>query len=283
MDRRNANTIALSADFTIDIYKKLLHELVSQQYLFQTFSDYLKNPEERVVILRHDVDLMPGNSLRFARIQADLGIKGSYYFRAVKESWDEDIIKEIAALGHEVGYHYESLTTVSRRGLKPNNGLMESGIEDFLTNLSRLRGLVQVETICMHGSPASKYDSKDLWRHYNYTDYEIIGEPYFDVDFKNVLYLTDTGRRWDGHKVSVRDKIDEEQMVWEGRGMLFKSTTDIILALQENMMPEQIMITFHPQRWNDKNWFWYKELIMQNIKNPIKKLLIELRKQGIIK
>jgi hypothetical protein len=257
--------------------------LVSQQYLFQRFSDYLKNPEERVVILRHDVDLMPGNSLRFARIQADLGIKGTYYFRAVKESWDEDIIKEIAALGHEVGYHYESLTTVSKRGLKPNNGLMESGIEDFLTNLNRLRGLVQVETICMHGSPASKYDSKDLWRHYNYTDYEIIGEPYFDVDFKEVLYLTDTGRRWDGHKVSVRDKIDEEQMVWEGRGMLFKSTTDILLALQENMMPDQIMITFHPQRWNDKNWFWYKELIMQNIKNPIKKLLIELRKQGIIK
>jgi hypothetical protein len=34
----------------------------------------------------------------------------------------------------------------------------------------------------------------------------IIGEPYFDVDFSKMLYLTDTGRRWDGGIVSVRDK-----------------------------------------------------------------------------
>jgi|ERR1035437_5345325 hypothetical protein len=55
----------------------------------------------------------------------------------------------------------------------------------------------------MHGSPLSKYDSKDLWKKYNYRDYKIIGEPYFDVDFNKVFYLTDTGRRWDGEKVSV--------------------------------------------------------------------------------
>jgi hypothetical protein len=61
--------------------------------------------------LRHDVDLLPGRSLRFAWIQHKMGIKGSYYFRAFPESWDEAVIKEIAALGHEVGYHYECLTT----------------------------------------------------------------------------------------------------------------------------------------------------------------------------
>jgi len=41
----------------------------------------------------------------------------------------------------------------------------------------------------------------------HYRDYGIIGEPYFDVDYSKVLYLTDTRRRWDGHRVSVRDKI----------------------------------------------------------------------------
>ncbi len=39
-------------------------------------------------------------------------------------------------------------------------------------------------------------------------DFGIIAEPYFDVDFKEVLYLTDTGRRWDGDEVSVRDKVE---------------------------------------------------------------------------
>jgi len=62
----------------------------------------------------------------------------------------------------------------------------------------------------MHGSPLSKYDSRDLWKVYDYRDYGIIGEPYFDIDFSKVLYLTDTGRRWDGDKVNIRDRVVQE-------------------------------------------------------------------------
>src|SRR5690625_6415775 len=36
--------------------------------------------------------------------------------------------------------------------------------------------------------------SRDLWKWYSYRDYGIIAEPYFDLDFSRVLYLTDTGR-----------------------------------------------------------------------------------------
>ena len=66
----------------------------SSRYYFQTFEEYLLYPKENVVILRHDVDLLPENSLRFAKIQADLEIKGTYYFRAVAESWNDNIIKD---------------------------------------------------------------------------------------------------------------------------------------------------------------------------------------------
>src|SRR5690625_1952760 len=50
--------------------------------------------------------------------------------------------------------------------------------------------------------------SRDLWKWYSYRDYGIIAEPYFDLDFSKVLYLTETGRRWNGDKVSVRDSAD---------------------------------------------------------------------------
>ena len=50
------------------------------------------------------------------------------------------------------------------------------------------------------GSPMSKYDSKDMWKEFNYKDYGIIGEPYFDVNFNEVMYLTDTGRTWKNQK-----------------------------------------------------------------------------------
>ena len=60
----------------------------------------------------------------------------------------------------------------------------------------------------MHGSPLSKWDNRDLWKRYDYRDFGIIAEPYFDVDFNEVLYLTDTGRRWNNSKASVRDKVE---------------------------------------------------------------------------
>ncbi|RPD98002.1 hypothetical protein EGM88_07515 [Aureibaculum marinum] len=244
-------------DFTVKKYKELLQALIKAGYTFQTFEEFIKAPNSKSVILRHDVDLLPYNSLRFAEIQAENNVKGVYYFRAVPESWDEKVIKKIADLGHEIGYHYECLTTC--------NGDLKKGIADFEKNLIDLRKLAPVSTICMHGSPASKFDSKDLWKVYNYRDFDIIGEPYFDVNFKEVFYLTDTGRRWDGHKVSVRDKVDSNF------NLTFHATNDIILNLKNGELPNQIMFTFHPQRWNDEIFKWTKELIMQNIKNIIKK------------
>ena len=82
-------------DFTITSYKYLLESLQRKSYTFQTFENFINHPNNKTIILRHDVDLLPLNSLRFAKIQASLGIKGTYYFRTVAESWDEGVIKEI--------------------------------------------------------------------------------------------------------------------------------------------------------------------------------------------
>jgi len=316
-----------------------------------------------LVILRHDVDRLPENSLRTAKIEHDLGIRGSYYFRIVQESFDEEVIKKIAALGHEVGYHYEDVDLAARliqgkrqsaapppdvgamadkegkservKSQDPGTGslkkeeenlnsslitlrssLYQTALQLFEQHLTKLRALVPVETICMHGSPRSKYDNKSLWEHYDYRDYGIIGEPYFDVDFTEVLYLTDTGRRWDGMKVSVRDKISEDsryknqepsnierrevrderrEMRNEKRAKrnerrevrsereylnadtkyIFRSTDDIIRAAEQGRLPEQIMITIHPQRWTDEPVAWMKELVWQNVKNQVKRVLVK--------
>ena len=141
------------------------------------------------ISLRHDVDLRPENSLQTALIEHELGWKATYYFRAVPESWDEEIIRKIAALGHEIGYHYESMTTC--------NGDVDAAWEDFKINLEKLRLLVPVTKICMHGSPKSKWDSKDIWKKYDYRTVGVTYEPYLDTDFSKTFYLTDTGRRWD--------------------------------------------------------------------------------------
>ena len=251
-------------DFTFKIYKQLLAEMMRNGYEFQTYADFIKSPLKKSVILRHDVDDKPYNSLMFAKIQAELGIKGVYYFRAVSKSWNEFIIKEISLLGHEIGYHYENLS------LKKGN--YKSAIEDFEKNLKKLRELAVVETICMHGSPISKYDSRDLWSKFSYKDYSIIGEPYFDTDFNTVFYLTDTGRTWDNKLISIRDKVDSTFKI------KVSTTKDIIDLFSQSKMPNQIMFTFHPQRWNYISINWLSELIVQNIKNTVKYLILKKRK-----
>lgn len=238
-------------DFTLTKYRELLMAL-------KDYGD---------VILRHDVDLKPQNSLKTAQIESELGWRATYYFRAVPESWNESIILEIASLGHEIGYHYESLTTC--------NGDMEAAHQDFCKNLEALRKLVPVSSICMHGSPKSKWDSRDLWKRYDYHQLGIDMEPYFDIDFSKVFYLTDTGRRWDGFKVSVRDCILGYQEEWIQKGWVFHSTDDIIKAIRENRLPKDLMITTHPQRWTDNRWQWFVELTMQSLKNVVKRVIVK--------
>jgi hypothetical protein len=302
-------------DFTLFTYRKLLSTLRDRNYTFQTFKNFIENPARRTIILRHDVDARAINSLQTALIEYEKEIRGTYFFRMVPESYDESIIKRIFALGHSIGYHYEDLSQcakevrkrecksriihvvqsmtqcawkgniVNRQKCKyissknlipPEEKLVDLAMISFRKNLEKLRRVVPVETICMHGSPLSRWDNKLLWKFYDYKALGIIGEPYFDIDFNDVLYLTDTGRRWDGDSVSVRDKILSHSLQIKRSNKVphklfkYKSTFDIIHAAREGSLPDKIMITIHPQRWTNDPKLWLLELISQKVKNSIK-------------
>ena len=242
-------------DFTTEIYRHLLVELIHQGYSFQTFHDFLLKPDPKVAVIRHDIDSRKKNSLHFALIEQAFDLKTTYYFRILPKSYDPVIMNLIVDMGHEIGYHYEDLTLAK--------GDISKAITLFEKHLEEFRKYYPVKTICMHGSPLSKFDNRDLWNHINYRDYGIEGEPYFDIDFNEVLYLTDTGRGWDNREASVRDKVNS------AFDFHFVSTMDIIKQIDQ--LPDKIMLNFHPQRWNDDFMPWMTELILQNIKNKVKK------------
>ncbi|MBS4014223.1 MAG: hypothetical protein KGZ97_10785 [Bacteroidetes bacterium] len=260
-------------DFTKNTLKSLILALSKQGYSFYTFNKLTDSDKKtKAIILRHDIDKIPRNALKIAKLENELGVVGSYYFRSLPCSYNEEIIKQIAALGHEIGYHYENLSV--------NKGAFEKAIEDFKSNLNKFRAIADVKTICMHGSPLSKWDNRKLWEKYDYRDFGIIAEPYFDVDFSQVLYLTDTGRRWDGEKVSIRDKVTPTTPIPYTLYPIpishpFKKTKDIISAAEQGLLPDKIMITIHPQRWTDSPLPWMKELIWQNVKNVVKKAIVK--------
>ena len=270
-------------DFKLFYYKKLFQEAL-HDYNIQTFSDFIDAPHTNTIILRHDVDLKPQNSLVTAVIENKLGIRGSYYFRTVPESFNVDIIKQIAGLGHEVGYHYETMDTASAKlnvkhetlNEKRKEELVDAAYEEFCESLEEFRKIYPVKTICMHGSPKSAFDNRDIWKKYDYRKLGIIGEPYFDIDFNKFFYLTDTGRCWNGYKYSVRDKMPQQEQ-WVKQGLVFRTTNDIIKAAQQNKLPNQVMITVHPQRWTNNYFEWTKELLSQRVKNVVKWGLIQLK------
>lgn len=230
-------------DFTLIAYKLLLDSLGNHGFQFQTFADFIKNPEKKAIILRHDVDERPQNALKMAQVEHRMGIRATYYFRILKISNAPEVITEITRMGHEIGYHYEDLALAG--------GDLETAIKRFSQNLAYFRKFYPVKTICMHGSSMSPHDNRLLWRHYDFKDFGIIGEPYFSLDYNEVFYLTDTGRCWDGGKYSVRDNVQNRVQ------MSFHKTSDLLRAAERGALPGKILLQSHTL-WTDSmiEWLW---------------------------
>ncbi|HDL01197.1 MAG TPA: hypothetical protein ENH23_03080 [candidate division Zixibacteria bacterium] len=62
-------------DFTLKIYRELLLHVSSLPC--RTFAAFVQESSPAAIVLRHDVDKLPQNSLAFARLQHELGVRGA--------------------------------------------------------------------------------------------------------------------------------------------------------------------------------------------------------------
>ena len=134
-------------DFTFKTYRKLLEQILASGYEIQRFDDFLTNPKEKAVVLRHDSDIWPNNDLIMSKVEDSLNVNSTYYFR-VPETFNETIISEIKNNGHEIGYHYEELAR--------HNGNYEIAIKSFEEKLNTLNSIAEIKTFVRHGRPLSK-------------------------------------------------------------------------------------------------------------------------------
>lgn len=249
----------MKKDFTINKYRQLLTKFRQSGYAFFTFEQWCKAVDlpDKYLIVRHDVDEMAGNALVMAQLENELGICATYSFRIVKQSNKPDIIRKIAALGHEIAYHYEDLAFAE--------GDSKVAIKTFRENLSYFRSFYDVKTISMHGSSTSQYDNRDLWKTYDFRDEGIIGEPYLTIDYSEIFYLTDTGYKWDGFEFSVRDVVDCSFP------NVYHRTTDIIDALDSMQFPDKALMLAHTL-WTDKKWLWSYIYCREKLRNKVKRI-----------
>lgn len=243
-------------DFTIKTYRNLLHSFLKNGYQLITYQNYcLQAPQGKFIILRHDVDEIARNALRMAKVEKELGVNATYYFRIVKQSNHPDIIRQIAEMGHEIGYHYEDLAFAK--------GNLEKARDTFEENLACFRTYYPVKTVCMHGSSTSKYDNREFWKHYQLSDFDLIGEPYLTTDFDKLFYLTDTGYAWDGGKYAVRDMVDNKF------GLTYHSSAEIMKAVDSGEFPSQCLMLAHTL-WSKDLAQWILLHIREFLRNNIK-------------
>ncbi len=252
----------MNLDFTLAKYRELCQCAVLSGYMIKTVAAYLQDADvdKNILIMRHDVDRSPAKALRMAKLEYSLGIKTTYYFR--KSGFArQDIIKAIAELGHEIGYHYETLDKARGDHLK--------AIQTFEKELTELRNIADVSTICMHGNPLTRWLNRDLWKYYDYHELGIIGEAFLSM--KDLLYFSDTGRTW---RVSfkVKDKLPPDPVTRANELDDISTTNDLIRFIENKGCPE-IYICIHPERWNSDLFSWLRSSACDGIVN-LGKLLI---------
>lgn len=247
-------------DFTYDAYANLLDAGSDAGLSFLTVRQYLSGGglPEGFVVMRHDVDRKPGNAADFARIEAERGIASTYYVRTVEETFDPETIREIEALGHEVGYHYEDLDRA--------DGDVAAARASFESNLERLRRVATVDTVCMHGNPLTPHDNRDIWGDDpDYGAYGLLGEAYLSMDFGEVLYFSDTGRTWRDGALKV-----EDHTVGEDRKRTQVGTTRELVDLLRSRPDDRFCVLAHPDRWAGSRLEWASETAFDLSKNAAK-------------
>jgi len=251
----------MNLDFTHKKYAELCNAISNSSYLSMSVGKYLFNgTKNNVIILRHDVDCKIKNSLKIAKIEREKELTSTYYIRMAGKVFKPDTIREIEGLGHEIGYHYEVLDKAK--------GNHKKAIEIFKDELTELRKVCDVRTICMHGNPLTRWDNRDLWKRYNFKDFGIDGEAYLSIDYSDVVYFSDTGRTWSGEKYRVKDVVD-------GCSVLFYiNSTDGLIELIKDETIEQMCILAHPGQWSDGYGSWVCTWAERSVRNFVKANMI---------
>lgn len=104
------NNSCYFADFTLANYKKLL-VFAKKNFVFNFYNDGFVS---KSILLRHDLEFSVPIALRMAEIEADLGIRSTYFvqlhsefYNTLEKSSLKDI-KQIEKLGHQIGLHFDS-------------------------------------------------------------------------------------------------------------------------------------------------------------------------------
>ncbi|MBX3577334.1 MAG: hypothetical protein KF723_08990 [Rhizobiaceae bacterium] len=230
----------MANDLRLTTYRRLVETIVSLGIPTLTVRDFIRaKPEGDMCILRHDVEWGCGRSLAVARIEAELGVRATYYFHGQHRPrvFLPGEIAKFAALGHEVGYHHETLDQC--------RGDFDAARRLFIDNLAAFRraGLT-IDTVCSHGNPrVRKVGYKvnyDLFKRYPelLAEQGLLGESYMEGRPPEMFSSSDTGARITAFRLAKTVHIP---------GASVQGLIDTLAAGRDR----RLHILTHPDYWSD--------------------------------
>ncbi|CAM5219705.1 Polysaccharide deacetylase OS=Bosea thiooxidans OX=53254 GN=SAMN05660750_02526 PE=4 SV=1 [Bosea thiooxidans] len=246
----------MARDFTLKAYAGIVDAALAAGYHPVGVGDWLDGfrPCEPVIVLRHDVDRRPEHALAMAHLEASRGILATYYFRTVGSAFNPAIIREIATLGHEIGYHYEDFHLAKYDPAKAH--------ALYLKNLGALREIAPIRSIAMHGSPLAKYSNMELWNHRSFSE-SGVKDCILSGDWSQFLFFTDTGRSFDARLTNLRDTIG-------GKRVPGVASSAAVGEHLQTYCPPLVQLSVHPERWSDRLWAWSRQLVVDTAANGVK-------------
>lgn len=174
-------------EFTYRWYREFLRWLGAEGRRFRSFEDPVSRGDVR---LRHDVDLSVERALRTARIEAELGVRATYFVLLTSplynplEAETRDLIREIEALGHDVGLHFSTHEYWSTDD-PPEAAELEARVDDERSVLATVAE-DPVSTLSFHVPPEWVLDRR-------FDGFRSAYEPAF---LSEMEYHADSGQRW---------------------------------------------------------------------------------------
>lgn len=95
-------------------YSDAISKFRENGYHVTSFADFLKSSNLKHLILRHDVDFNFVAAYKMAKVDYEMDISSSFFFRVCANGYNLSsaiaipIIKEISEMGHELGLHLDS-------------------------------------------------------------------------------------------------------------------------------------------------------------------------------
>lgn len=216
---------------TLTRYEVLISEFCNAGYSVSTASNAaatkLFTP---FLILRHDVEWSARRAMAMAKIEEDLGIRSTFYFRADTSAFHIPTMQSLQKRGFDIGYHYNVLDRAEGNFVGARNM--------FIDDLNRFRDNGLTITSCApHGDP--RRNSKL----YTY-NWELFKQFPTLLGDSNLLDLGPWGMLFGSQ--GKYERISDANMRWNRGAMAYEQ---IVQSIQANTFPSVFML-IHSDYWS---------------------------------